>query len=257
MKKINNNIEFIFYSGKQADYDFDCKAKTEFRKIGNYYKMLASEIVNNTNKILLMDSGDTLTQKDLSEIFFFDLENNYFGWILEDAAGNNEKYDSFFRNKFYANSGICLINVKLFRKDNLYEKIYYSRLAYEELPCPFQDIFLTISNYKFKYFPLKYNLKQLFTEEKEIYSDHINSIYFNEWINRQKNSPFKYSKDEILEAVLDPVVIHLYGVKIENGKINKKYTIQWIKYAKMTGYYNEIKKKYPSPFLKYEDLLFS
>ena len=114
---------------------------------------------------------------------------------------------------------------------------------------------MPISNFKFKYFPLKYNLKQLFTQEKEIYNDHINSIYFNRWINRQKKSPFKYSNDEILEAVHDPVIIHLYQEKVQSGNANKKYTIQWIKYAKMTGYYNEIKKKYPSPFLKYEKFI--
>ena len=83
----------------------------------------------------------------------------------------------------------------------------------------------------------------------------IANLFINRWINRQKNSPFKYSKDEMLDAILDPVIIHLYEEKVENGKINKKYSIQWIKYAKMTGYYNEIKKKYPLPFLKYEQFI--
>ena len=252
LKKIYKNIEFIFYSGKQADYDFEWKAKGDERTIGNYYKMLASQIVNNTNKILLIDSGDTLVQKDLSEIFYFDLEDNYFGWILEDMAGNNDTMNLFFRNKFYPNSGVCLINVRLFRKDNLYERIFYSTIAYKRLPCPFQDIFLIISNYRFKYFPLKYNLKQFFNNEKKLNISIINSVYFKRWIKRQNDSLFKYSKDEILEAVNDPVVIHLYQEKVERGMCNEQYTNQWVKYANMTGYYLELKKKYPKPFLLYK-----
>ena len=45
--------------------------------------MILPVIVNNTDKIIIIDSGDILAQKDLSEIFFYDLEDNYFGWTLE------------------------------------------------------------------------------------------------------------------------------------------------------------------------------
>ena len=73
MRKINNKVDFVFYNAKQVEYDFN-KAKYDRRKYGNYAKILIPEIVNNTNKILIIDSGDTLAQKDLSEIYFFDKE---------------------------------------------------------------------------------------------------------------------------------------------------------------------------------------
>ena len=90
LRRINNNVEFIFYNGQQAVYDFGPMSisKIKSRGIGDCAKMLLPEIVNNTNKIIIMDSGDILAQKDLSEIFFYDLEDNYFGWILEYFAGN-------------------------------------------------------------------------------------------------------------------------------------------------------------------------
>ena len=99
MKKINKNVEFIFYNGSQAIYDFGFRSKREFRGAGDYTKMLLPEIVNDTNKIIIMDSGDIIAQKDLSEIFFFDLEDNYFGWTLEYFAGNPKNWNKFSENK--------------------------------------------------------------------------------------------------------------------------------------------------------------
>lgn len=110
LKRINKNVEFIFYNAKQAEYDFKERGKKEERGVGDYTRILAPQIVNNTNKILIMDSGDVIAQKDISEVYFFDLEDNYFSWILEDVAGNpNINYNKFFRNNFYPNSGICLV----------------------------------------------------------------------------------------------------------------------------------------------------
>ena len=37
-----------------------------------------------------MDAGDVIVQKDISEIYYFNLGNNYFGWILEDVAGYDQ-----------------------------------------------------------------------------------------------------------------------------------------------------------------------
>ena len=128
LKKINKNIDFIFYNAKQAKYDFGERGSKEMRGVGNYAKILCPEIVNSTDKILIIDSGDTIVQKDLSEIFYYNLEDNYFSWILEDIAGNNENVydlnDQFFRNIFYPNAGVFLVNISLFRKDELYKKAY-------------------------------------------------------------------------------------------------------------------------------------
>ena len=74
LKRINKNVDFIFYNAKQAEYDF-IRGKKELRGVGNYAKILSPQIVNNTNKLIIMDSGDIIAQKDISEIFYFNLEN--------------------------------------------------------------------------------------------------------------------------------------------------------------------------------------
>ena len=154
LKKINKNVEFIFYNGKQAEYDFGEKGKKQWRGVGEYTRILIPEIVNNTNRIIIMDSADIIAKKDLSQLYYFDIGDNYFVFSLEHLAGRSHKYYVFGRNNFYPNGGVCLINVRKFREDNLYKNAFFSSLAYEHLPCPFQEIFLMISNYKFKYWPL-------------------------------------------------------------------------------------------------------
>ena len=86
LRKINNQIEFIFYNCKQVEYDFDI-AQKERRGPANFARLLSPEIINNTNKVLFLDSGDIIAQKDLSEVYFYDIKDNYFGFTLEICAG--------------------------------------------------------------------------------------------------------------------------------------------------------------------------
>ena len=249
LKKINKNVDFVFYNAIQAEYDFGDRSRKEWRGVGDYTRILAPEIVNNTNKILMMDSGDVIAQKDISEVFYFDLEDNYFSWILEDLAGNDEvKWSKFFRNYFYPNTGICLFNIRLWRKDHLYKHSILVANSYKNLPCPYQDILFVISNYKFNYMPLKYNCKQFFNTDEEKKNKAKNTELIKRWMNNQRFSPYKYSVEEIIEAATDPVINHLYQDKITYGIGCTSLTIQWINYAKMTGLFEIIKKKYPKPF---------
>ena len=250
LKRINKNIEFIFYNSKQAEYDFGEKAKDNYRGVGEYARILAPEIINNTNKVLILDSGDIIAQKDISEIYFYDLGDNYFGWIIDPAAGNEYEYDIFFRNNFYPNTGVLLVNIRLFRKDNLYKESFFVYLAYKYFLLPIQDIFSLISIYKFKIIPLKYNSIIFFEYDEHINNKINQSIKIDNWLKNQKHSPYKYSIEDILEAAYDPVINHFFSGKVQEG-IGvgcNRITYQWVQYAKLSGLYKEIRTKYPMPF---------
>ena len=103
LKRINNKIDFIFYCPKQVEYDFEKKIINYTKGVGDYSRILAPEIVNNNNKLLILDSGDVLAQKDLSEVYYYDIEDNYFAWILEEPAGNEHEWNKFFINRLYPN----------------------------------------------------------------------------------------------------------------------------------------------------------
>lgn len=255
LQKINKNMELIFYKGKQAELDFYENGKKGFRGIGDYTRVLLPQIVNNTNRILILDSADILAQKDLSEIYYFDIEDNYFALSLEYAAGVFNKHYIFLRNKFYPNMGVSLVNVRKFRKDNLYKRAFFAGIAYNHLPCPYQDIFLMISNYKFKYWPLNYNCPQFFQTDKEMNEKTYNTSAFKGWLGSQKNTPFRYKKEELMNAALNPVIIHLYFNKPFLNSANKRFTKMWIEYSKLANVYEQIKINYPKVFNNSENYI--
>ena len=247
LRKINYKVDFIFYNAKQVEYDFN-RAKNERRKYGNYAKILSPEIVNNTNKILILDSGDIIVQKDLSEIYFYDLKDNYFGWTLEICAGYYLNYkDKFKSNNFHPNAGVVLVNIRLFRKDELYKKAVFVGKSYHYFECPVQDILITITNYKFSYFPLNYNLVLYYEHDNDSLNKRmIPSI--GVWQEIQRFAPHKYTFDEIVDAMVDPVIQHFYLEKLQHLKRCNKYVYQWLKYANLTGKYLQLKQKYNEPF---------
>ena len=251
LKKINNRVSFIFYNGKQAEYDFDKGNSIGYRGIGEYTRLLIPEIVNNTNKILILDSGDLFANKDLSEIFFFELNDNYFAFSLEDIAGKVVRDFYLFQNKFYFNGGVTLVNIRKFKEDGLYKAAFFTSMAYSSFECPYQDILLLISNFKFKYFPLNYNCRQFYQNKSEFINNNYKSGELNYWLDLQKFSPFKHSKEELVNAALNPVIIHLYKTKPFKNNANEEFQKMWINYANMTGLLEKIKEKYPLPFRKF------
>ena len=252
LQYINKNVEFIFYNAKQTEYDFS-RGKREGRGVGDYTRVLAPEIVNNTNRIIILDSGDIIVNKDLSELYFFDMEDNYFVFSLEDIAGHFSYLHPFGRNNFYPNTGVCLVNIRKFREDNLYQKAFFASIAYNYLPCPYQDIFLMISNFKFKFWPLNYNCPQFYADEEQLKERKNDTRWIKDFMGLQKNSPFKYSFDEIFDAAADPVINHLYHTKPYSNSANENFMNKFREYANMSGYLKEIKKKYPKAFKNYSN----
>ena len=252
LNDIYKNVDFIFYNGKQVEYDFYNFGAKESRGIGDYTKFLIPEIVNNTNRILILDSADIIAKKDLSEIYYFDLEDNYFAFALDIYAGKDMNYYTFAKNKFYPNIGSCLVNVRLFRRDNLYMAGYFVRYAYDHLPCPTQEMFFLVSQYKIKYFPLKYNCPQFFDNDEQFTNKNYDTYMIKDYMNGQKNSPFKYTLDEIIEAESNHVLQHLFTTKPYSEQANKKNGKIWVNYAKLAKIYDKIKERFPKAVKLYE-----
>ena len=250
LKKINKKVDFIFYNGKQAEYDFRYRPKTEHRGIGEYTRLLIPKIINNTDKVLILDSADIIVSRDLSELYYFDLKDNYFAVSLDFVAGGSNPKNYFSKNNFYFNGGVILINVTKYNEDNLYFKAYLTTLAYNFFSCPYQDILLFISNFQFKYFPLNYNCPQFFENDVQMNSKKVSNKIIRKYLKKQKFTPFKYSKKEIIKAALNPVINHLIWNKPYKNKANNRFTKIWINYAKMIGLDKILKKTYPLPFKK-------
>lgn len=247
LRRINNRVNFIFYNAKQAEYDFQIGVK-DYRGVGNYAKLLIPEIINNTNKILIIDGGDTLCQKDLSELYFYDIGDNYFGWVMDQCAGNEFfKDDKFMTNYFHPNTGVMLVNIILYKRDDLYKKAIFMSKSYKSFKCPTQDILITIAGYKFKYIPLKYNIHIYYKSEIEK-KKRIKSKSILGFLNSHKFNPYGYNIDEIYEAMDNPVIYHFYTHKMHKMKECDKMVILWINYAKLAGVYEILKVRFPFQF---------
>jgi len=84
--KINNNCEFIFYNGKEAEDDFGLHTKKEERGLGEYARLLSLKIINDTDRVIILDSGDLIIKKDLLELYNYPFEDFLFRGIVDPLA---------------------------------------------------------------------------------------------------------------------------------------------------------------------------
>ena len=100
-------------------------------------------------------------------------------------------------------------------------------MSYDSLPCPYQDIFILVSNYQFKFWALNYNSPEFFKNEDEMKSNVDDVIGFTGWFNNQK-SPYKWIERDAPLRYLDTFMYHtingmtfpdstfaLYGTDVE------------------------------------------
>ena len=92
--------------------------------------------------------------------------------------------------------------------------------------------------------PIKYNLQEYINVNKTNYYQKGSELYI------RKCSYFYGKKEQIFEEAKNVVIWHYTKSKIYNGNGAPFLTKQWIKYAEMTGFYEEIKQRYPKAFLK-------
>lgn len=87
------------------------------------YKFNLPEILNDFDKALYIDS-DIVIQKDLSKLLSIDLSDNYVAAVESFSAP--QYIDNLYENlniKYYFNSGVMLLNLKLMRENDITEKL--------------------------------------------------------------------------------------------------------------------------------------
>ena len=251
-QKINNNSDFTFYSCAQGEIYYTDNSP-QFRGVGDYLRFTILEEVNNTEKLLILDSGDIFVNKDLYELYNIDLEDKYFAAVIEANAGNKKvakHFSSFFLNYLYFNGGVVLFNTHLWKKDNLYKKTFTMTLQYEKFSCPFQEVLLMISQGNIKYLDLKYNCVPLYNTEEEMRQKSPKQKYINKYIKKQNvNNPFKFSLEEIIEGASDPVITHCYWYgKCHVGKCKEYLMKKWEFLVNITGFREEIMERFTLAF---------
>ena len=129
----------------------------------------------------------------------------------------------------------------------MYKKAVFVGKSYHSFECPVQEILITITNYKFAYIPLNFNVNLHYDNDEDMLKKK-KVPGMATWFKLQRFSPHKYEYNEFIDAMLDPVISHYYIGKMQNEKRCIKPVLQWLKYVNLTGKYNNLKLKYPNPF---------
>ena len=107
--KYSSNTELTFYSMGN-----NFKEKKNFRSQATYYRLLLPIFID-SDRIIYLD-GDTLTLKDLTEMYYSNFYNNYVLGFLGIASSGLDYLGIKANN--WINAGVLLLNLKQIREDN-------------------------------------------------------------------------------------------------------------------------------------------
>ena len=235
------NLEMIFYNMGDTFIKFK---NQKFSQV-TYYRLL-SPIFIPLKRIIYLDS-DTLIFHDLYEMFQLPFKDNYVLGFLDIFSGAVDYLG--LKSEKYINAGIILINLEKIRKDRKHYELLYMALNHKNLKHHDQTIINYVLYPNIGILPCKYgifNYPTLFD---------IKYIYL-------KNIRQNIDLTELKEAIKDPTIMHFVlcypKVWFENSKFNgvstrdgtlynrkcEKFHKIWMKYAKLSPFFKEIKKKY-------------
>ena len=245
--RLNNNSEFIFHNGSKAEIDFGEQIKSEPYGVGEYARLMSPELINDTDRILVMDSGDLFIERDLLELYNYPLEDKLIKGVVDPYTNCLPDY-KFFKKENYFNGGVLLFNSKKWREMGIYQDIvnFYNSFQYHgRLPTPIQDILNTFfPSMATGIMPLRYNFQGFYDTELEE-PDIENEYLYMDSISNLECSFYYNKKDILIEEEKNIVIRHNNKLKIHLGESFGKLKMKWNKYAKLTGFYNELCEKYP------------
>ena len=242
--KINNNSEFIFYNGSKVVDDFGQHIKFEQYGEGEYARMMAPELIKDTDRILVFDSGDLFIEKDLYELYNYPLNDKLIKGVIDPYTSCFPDY-YFFHKENYFNGGVLLFNSKKWREMGIYKDIvnFYNAFKYKgKLPTPIQDILNTfLPSLAIGTLPLRYNFQGYYDikSSKEFNQQSTYSVIYNFYCSLYSG------RDNILiEEEKNLVIRHNNKFKIHKGELDNELKKKWDYYAYLTGFHDEIYAKY-------------
>jgi lipopolysaccharide biosynthesis glycosyltransferase len=235
MRRYSTNLELILYNmGSCFEY------RMGFKSQAVYYRIL-SPIILNIDKIIYLD-GDTITLKDLSDMYKIEFNDNYMLGFLDIQSGQIDHLGK--RTEKYTNTGVILLNLEKIRNDNkIFEMLNIVNTTIF-LPSQDQTVFNFVLYPKIGRLPSKYGIWNF--EDKLDIEKYLNSI-------RQK-----IDINELEEALKDPSIFHtvlccpklwfpkskysIFSNCKKRGNCNcRKYINLWLSYAQKTEYYKQIR----------------
>ena len=237
--KINNNTEIIVYNAAECTKSFSVREGSFNKFSKEYAKLYAFKLLKNIPLIIFLDSDDLMVQKDLGELYSLEMKDIYGRGLPEVPSLRYpvEWMDKYLSDKsHYINGGVVLVNLELCQKDDLYHKAKNLNNPdfYTKTEEPFQDVINILMKKKIEFFHPKFN-KINFYETVEDKNNEKNWYpWVSETLKQSEKNNHLYTKEELMEADKDPVIIH-YMYEKQLNKTVKKYEEDKEHYQNLLG----------------------
>ena len=247
-EKIKNDVEFNFYNAKRVE--------TELKGLnskgpGAVAKLLLPELLEDSiERLIIFDTGDLLVLRDLHLMYNLNMGKYLY---LGIPGGKIGKYGIISKRKFkrYINTGSILVNVKMVKKEKIYNKFVKYKNVYND-SIGDQDLLNDIANGKIGYLPLKLGIKAPYRKDQDsdklIYEIPF-KYYFNTY-SKEKYPFFPKDVNKFIQIAYNPIVIHHFNGKWMNGLGMSVYRRIAQYYIRMAGIWEEMCKKLPGYCLK-------
>ena len=199
---VETTLEFYKYDNLEELLGIKIKAT---RPLSSYARLFAASLLpKDIDKIIYLDS-DALVVDSLKEVWQTNIEDYYFGAVYDVAPKYNNLYLDLPEDWMQYNAGFLLINLKRWRDDSLEQKFLDMIVEKNgEVYNNDQGILNVICKNQIYTLPPHYNIRSPFFEvgyEKVL-----------QWYGVDEY----YSKEEVEDALANPVFIHL--TQFVNGR---------------------------------------
>ena len=236
--KINNNTEIIIYNASNDLKSFTIK-EGGASKLAEYAKLYAFKAIKNIHKVIFLDGDDCMVQKDLNDLYVLDMNDIFARGIAEYPSIRNPSdwMDKYLSDKsHYINTGVILVNLELCQKEGIYDKAkeLNNNEFYTKTEEPFQDIINVLMRRKIEFFHPKYNKINFYESPEDKSNEEKWYPWVKEALKQSEKNNHMYTKEELMEADNDPVVIH-YAWEKQLNKMVRKYEEDKKSYAQLVG----------------------
>jgi len=247
--RIREDVEFNFYNARKVQIQIN---SITHKGPGLAAKLLLPQLVeDDVERLIIIDTGDLLVIRDLSEMYKWDMGNNMYMGAPDQSAGMYGKISKKPLN-IYINAGNYLIDVNKVKKKNMYKLFLKYKNVYGP-PFAEQHMINDIANGEIGYLPVEFGLVPPFSDDGFFYKSKAQSIYIN---NFNFNIISKFSNflpknyEEYLHSAFNPVIIHSWNGKWSEGRGMNIYRKLNQYYIQLTGIKEEICLKIPSYCIK-------
>ena len=241
--KIRDDVEFNFYNAQKVEIDLK---GLNVKGPGAVAKLLLPELLpDDVDRLLIFDTGDLLVLRDLTKAYSWNMNGCLYVGVPgmrtgTDAIITKEKFD------VYINLGSFLVDVKLVKKEKMYEKFVKYKYAYNT-SIGDQNLLNDIAFGKIGYYPFKFGLASPYDNDKDSDNPPTDNLFsfIKDIKYKEKFTFIPKDEKELINKGYSPFVIHQWNGKWMFGSgltIYRRLAQYYIRYA---GIWDEMCEIFP------------